>query len=153
MGSSDVKPVAFDLATAQAILEFVKKNKPITDKTGKEYTVNAEGVFVCKVTQSGGSAGSCAGDCSFTYTVKDLAGNTIKTSAVPMLKRISQVAYNTPSANSYGLAYYDGANVPQLICALEEVPKTTTTTVVVSGSCSGGNVVLTTADLRVFACS
>jgi len=84
------------------------------------------GVFAAKVTKDGGSAGSKDADCTFTYTVKDLAGNELGTTLTPKRPRFTHVEYAQPSADSPGLAYYDDQGALQLYDAVEEIPETDT---------------------------
>lgn len=64
-------------------------------------------MFAVRCTIDGGSAGSAMATCSFTYTVKDLAGVVIGTSLTPELRRFSEVPYTTTPDDSPGEAYYD----------------------------------------------
>ena len=84
------------------------------------------GVFAVKVTKDGGSAGSKDADCTFTYTVTDLAGNELGTTLAPKRPRFSHVEYAQPAADSPGLAYWDDQGDLQFYEAVEEIPKTDT---------------------------
>jgi len=79
-----------------------------------ELIVNVEPdphTFGVKVTKDGGSAGNKTTQCSFTYTVKDLAGNTLATAKSPSRPRPLKGAMDPPADNSYGLAFYDGSTL------------------------------------------
>jgi hypothetical protein len=73
----------------------------------------AHGFFPVLVTQTGGSAGSQVPpvDCSFVYTVKDLAGTTLGTGMSPVKRRDQRTQYEAPPADTPGVGYYqaDGA--------------------------------------------
>lgn len=64
-------------------------------------------LFAVKVTQTAGSAGSKTTQCSFTYTVKDLAGTTLGTGMSPLKRRPSVGKMTAGAADTIGLAYYD----------------------------------------------
>jgi hypothetical protein len=76
------------------------------------------------VTKDGGVAGSPSANCTWTYTVKDQAGNTLATAKTPKVPRVANCQYNQPADNSPGLAYYDAAGTLQLYHAAEEIPTT-----------------------------
>lgn len=82
------------------------------------------GTFAVKVTKDGGDAGSEDADCTFTYTVKDLAGNELGTAMTPKRPRFTHVEYAQPATDSPGLAYYDDQGDLQLYEAVEEIPET-----------------------------
>lgn len=88
------------------------------------------GLFPVLVTQSGGAAGSSSTTCSFTYTVKDLGGTQIGTGLTPARPRFANVEYETPGADSYGLAFTKADGTLQLYEAVEERPKITAVTAV-----------------------
>ena len=92
----------------------------------------ASGLFAVKVAKDGGSAGGPAEDCSFTYTVKDLAGVTLAEEQTPQRPRFPHTEYNPPADDSPGVAYYDENGDLQLLEAVEEVPKTDEVAVVTS---------------------
>lgn len=151
MASNESKPVVFDLKTAKALIELVKKNKRIADLTGKDFEPKSVSeLFAVKVTKTSGSAGSCSTTCDFTYTVKNLALDTIASSVTPKQKRIDNIEYTVPSADSLGVAYYDGANVVCLYSVAEEVPKVyiknLTKTVVTGVTCNGDGTITVTDD-------
>jgi len=82
--------------------------------------------FMVLLTKDGGSAGSDAATCSFTYTVKSLQEHELATGKTPKRPRLTNVEYEQPSADSPGLAYYDADGNLQLYEAVEEFPKETT---------------------------
>ena len=102
--------------------------KELTDKVNGESGPRGSGdlrddglllrleVFAVKVTKDGGVAGDDATDCTWTYTVKDLFGNTLGTAVAPERARYSHVAYTYAPNDSYGLACYDGETLKLLVC-------------------------------------
>jgi hypothetical protein len=68
------------------------------------------GMFPVKITVAGGIAGSMSAGttCSFTYNLTDVFGNSLASGLTPVTPRYSNCQYNTPSAASPGIAYYDG---------------------------------------------
>lgn len=106
------------------------------------------GTLPVTVTVDGGSAGGSGGSCSFTYTVKNLAGISLGTTLSPVTGRIALVTYNTPSANSAGLGYYDASGAFKLYHVAQEFPLTDvdTVTFVTAVTCNGdGSITPTTA--------
>ena len=81
--------------------------------------------FPVKVTNDGGTAGSDTTTCSLTYTVDDLAGNELDTDILPKQGRLPNCEYAVPSADSYGLACWDGEDLV-LLQVYEELPLTET---------------------------
>lgn len=100
-------------------LEHIPRNEGGRLGNGPRFTGNS--FFPVKVTQTGGSAGDDTTPCSFTYTVKSLDGETLKTGASPVLRRTSVGAYSAPSADTYGQAFWDENGDVQLYDA-NEVP-------------------------------
>lgn len=144
------KPVVFDTRTAKALLGLLN-NKPVLDKAGKDYVRQIpNGCFAVKVTKTGGSAGSCSTTCSWVYTVKNLAGETLATAQTPKEKRIANLEYFAPAADSIGIAYYDGAGLPILYSVAEEVPviyiKTDSRTFVTGVTCNGDGTITVDTD-------
>lgn len=90
-------------------------------------------VFTVLVVNDGGQAGGESSNCTFTYTVKDLDGNTMKKNAdgddatgiSPEYARLANIEYEPAGENSYGLACRDGGQLKLLAC-LAERPKTAT---------------------------
>ncbi len=82
-----------------------------------------QATFMCKVYKDGGTAGApdpAGSNCSWTYTVKDLAGNTIGTTKTPHRTRYPKTIYTYAPDASYGLAAYDGATLVLLV-AFQEI--------------------------------
>ena len=75
------------------------------------------GVFPVNLTQTGGSAGSGTAACTFTYTVKTLAGGTLGLSITPIMARPT---LGLTTAATHGLAYMSGSTVILQWC--DEVP-------------------------------
>ena len=84
-----------------------------------------ETIFRVAVTEEGGVAGSAEANCAFTYTVDDLGGRELDTGLTPERPRYAKCTYETPSADSPGLAYWDADHVLHLYEVLEEIPDTT----------------------------
>ena len=78
---------------------------------------------VVKVVTDGGSAGSSSTNCSYTYTVKDLRGNTLATAKTPYRPRYEKTAYIVAPENSYGLALIDNGSLTLLVC-FQEIEQT-----------------------------
>ncbi|MBE3133087.1 MAG: hypothetical protein IMZ55_06415 [Acidobacteria bacterium] len=81
--------------------------------------------FTVKVEKDGGVAGDDATECSYTYTVKDLSGNTLDTTVTPETPRLHYTAYwyagetrtlPNVATSVYGLACWDGATLVLLQC-------------------------------------
>jgi len=93
-------------------------------------------VFLCRVVKDGGVAGDAAADCTWTYEVTDLAGNTLKkddagndaAAMTPVAPRQRFCEYwyagedRAPATSAYALAAYDGADLVLLTC-FSEIPK------------------------------
>lgn len=85
-----------------------------------------DAVFVVKVTKDGsGVSGSASADCTYTYTVKDLAGVTLGAALTPQTPRLHYVAYwyagetrTAPAVATsiYGLACWDADTLVLLHC-------------------------------------
>ncbi|MBN2585013.1 MAG: hypothetical protein JXL80_18270 [Planctomycetes bacterium] len=89
-------------------------------------------LFPVLVTKDGGSAGDADTDCSFTYTVKDLAGFELETALAPECGRLPKTEYSEPSADSPAVAYRDSAGDLHLYHVAGELPVTKTVEVVTS---------------------
>jgi hypothetical protein len=84
--------------------------------------------FPVEVYEEGGDAGGEYSTCAFTYTVKDLDGNTLKKNAsgddatgmVPQKPRIEDTGYQAPASGAYGVAFYDGDTL--VLWDVPEVP-------------------------------
>jgi hypothetical protein len=61
-------------------------------------------LFAVTLTQTGGSAGSSSAQCSFTYTVKTLAGDQIGAAIGPQKERLVNAVY---TAATQGVAYFE----------------------------------------------
>lgn len=94
-------------------------------------------MFPVLVTKDAGSAGTYAADCSFTYTVTDIAGNSLGTGMTPIKPRITGTPYSQPADGSYGMGFYDDAGDFQLYEAVEEKPTGPTVAVVIDEQVSG----------------
>jgi hypothetical protein len=82
------------------------------------------GVELVKVTKDGGAAGSAVDSCTFTYTVKDLAGNQLATEQTPARPRLPLIAYlagGEDGRTAYALAARDGSTLV-LLYVLGEIP-------------------------------
>lgn len=80
-------------------------------------------MFPVTVTIDGGSAGSDAATCTFTYEVKALDGSVIGTGKTPEKRRFTFTEYSSTPAASPGTAYFDSDNVLHLFDA-NELPMT-----------------------------
>lgn len=89
-------------------------------------------LFPVLITKDGGVAGSASADCSFTYTVKDLAGVELASGLSPECGRLTKTEYAEPSADSPAVAYRDAAGDLHLYHVAGEVPVTKTVAVVTS---------------------
>jgi len=94
------------------------------DFPSREQVQGPLGVFPVLVTKDGGSAGSHESECSFTYTVKDLANVTLGTQRTPERPRFHWTEYAEPSPDSYGLACYKLNGDLILLYVLGEIPLT-----------------------------
>lgn len=63
--------------------------------------------FAVKMYQTGGSAGDKTNPCTFTYTVKDLDGNTLGTVMTPEKNREAAGKRVAPTDGDYGWAFLD----------------------------------------------
>ena len=85
----------------------------------------ADNLIVVKVAKDGGVSGGAAANCTWTYTVTDLAGNELGTGLTPEVPRLTNVEYEYADENSdYGLAAWDGTTLVLLV-AFGECPKET----------------------------
>jgi len=73
--------------------------------------MTSQGLFPVKVTQTGGSAGSKTTKCSFTYTVDSIGGEELATVQTPSKNRPVVGKMKAPTADDYGLAFYNGATL------------------------------------------
>jgi hypothetical protein len=117
----------------------------------RETRINPSRCFPVLVTKTGGVAGDYSTTCSWVYTVKDLRNNELGTGVSPKTKRIPTCAYNAPSDNSPGLAYWDDSATLQLYHVAEEFPTTDTFDVPVSITVSGTTITFVTRKVRVLA--
>ncbi len=78
------------------------------------------GLFVVTVLEDGGAAGDASTQCSFTYTVKDILGNTMQKNATGTAATGMTPEFNLRSTtgactkapdNSEAIAFYDGTNL------------------------------------------
>jgi hypothetical protein len=89
-------------------------------------------VLIVVVAKDGGVAGDETTDCSWTYTVKDMAGTTMPKNAAgdaaediePVKPRLTHVQYTYAGdgTTTYALACYDGSGNLVLLDCLGEVP-------------------------------
>ncbi|MBN2581475.1 MAG: hypothetical protein JXL80_00295 [Planctomycetes bacterium] len=89
-------------------------------------------LFPVTVTKDGGEAGDAGTDCSFTYTVKDLAGFELETALSPECGRLPKTEYAEVSAESAAVAYRDASGGLHLYHVAGEVPVTKLAEVVTS---------------------
>jgi hypothetical protein len=89
-------------------------------------------LFPVLVAKDGGGAGDASTDCSFTYTVKDLAGFELETALSPECGRLPKTEYAEPGADSAAVAYRDASGGLHLYHVAGEVPVTKTAEVVTS---------------------
>ena len=89
-------------------------------------------MFPVLVTKHGGQAGDADTDCSFTYTVNDLAGFELDTGLSPKCGRLPKTEYAEPGADSPAVAYRDAAGDLYLYHVAGEVPVTKVAEVVTS---------------------
>ena len=88
--------------------------------------------FPVTVTKDGGEAGDASTDCSFTYTVKDLASFELETALTPECGRLPKTEYAEPGADSPAVADRDTSGSPHLYHVAGEVPVTKLADVVTS---------------------
>jgi len=81
-------------------------------------------MFPVLVTKDGGEAGDADTNCSFTYTVNDLAGFELETSLSPEYGRVPKTEYTEPGADSPAVAYRDASGSLHLYHVAGEVPVT-----------------------------
>jgi hypothetical protein len=90
-----------------------------------DHQVDASLPTLVKVTKDGGVSGDAATECTWTYTVKDLAGNTLGTTMTPQVPRLHFTAYwyagetrtlPNVATSIYGLAAMDGGTTLLLQC-------------------------------------
>jgi len=89
-------------------------------------------IFPVLVTKDGGVAGDADTDCSFTYTVKDLAGVELGTALSPQSGRLPKTEYTEPGADSPAVAYFDTSGDMQLYHVAGEIPVTDEVEVITS---------------------
>ena len=89
-------------------------------------------LFPVLVTKDGGEAGDADTDCSFTYTVNDLAGFELETGLSPECGRLPKTEYAEPGADSPAVAYHDASGSLHLYHVAGEVPVTKVAEVVTS---------------------
>jgi hypothetical protein len=117
--------------------------------TGKAiyFSATALWMFPVQVSVDGGVAGSLTSsqNCTLTYSLFDIYGNALKdssgtaiTTQTPDVPRFPTCKYNTPSANSPGLAYRDSAGTVHLYAVAQEIPATATVNTTTTVSYSGG---------------
>lgn len=69
------------------IVGHINRNLREKTVTGRRPTSFVGRMFMVNLTQDGGSAGDQSTQCSFTYTVTDIHGNQLATSATPNKQR------------------------------------------------------------------
>lgn len=124
---SNSHQVAVD--TPIIVYEIDDNGSPSTDRF--VFEKGFSGIFPVKVVKDGGVAGSPTTTCTFTYTLKDLAGTTIKknpagdnaTSMTPLRPRYANCEYDQPADDSYGKAFFDASGNLQLYECVQEKPK------------------------------
>jgi len=89
-------------------------------------------MFPVLVTKDGGEAGDADTDCSFTYTVNDLAGFELDTGLAPECGRLPKTEYSEPGADSPAVTYRDASGSLHLYHVAGEVPVTKLADVVTS---------------------
>lgn len=92
---------ATDLTLCRYIGHDTAADKPI-------YAIFNSGLFPVKVVKDGGTQGNATTAASWTYTVKTVSGNTIKT-AVTLGRNRPKGTATAPADNSYGTAFYDAS--------------------------------------------
>lgn len=75
-----------------------------------------------KLTASAGAAGDEDNDCTFTYTLADLAGNQLATGLTPKRPRFPKTTYTAAPVDSYATYAHDGTAFV-LLDAIEEWPQ------------------------------
>jgi len=89
-------------------------------------------MFPVLVTKDGGEAGDADTDCSFTYTVNDLASFELDTALTPECSRLPKTEYAEPGADSPAVAYRNASGSLHLYHVAGEVPVTDVAEVVTS---------------------
>ncbi len=79
------------------------------------------GLFIVKVQQDGGVAGDDATNCTFTYEVFDLTGDSLEAGVEPQMARYPLCTYTKAPDDSYGLAAYNEDDELLLLIAFEEI--------------------------------
>ena len=117
-------------AMVDRMFQLEKPDQPIVDDKYSDPELLPDiGVFLCVVTKDGGVAGNPdpgGATCTYTYTVKDVDGNTLGTTVTPQRSRYVKTIYNYAGeggSSTYGLAAYDGATL-LLLVAFGEVENT-----------------------------
>ena len=89
-------------------------------------------MFPVLVTKDGGEAGDADTNCSFTYTVQDIAGVELGTTVSPQCRRLPKTEYTEPAADSPAVAYFDASGDLQLYHVAGEIPVTDEVEVITS---------------------
>lgn len=84
-----------------AVVEF--KQPPLDESLN-----GFKGVFSVDLIQTGGSAGTAATNCTFTYTVDDFEGNELGTNKAPLWR---PVPGGPKTAATKGIAHYEGSTL------------------------------------------
>lgn len=119
----------FHTSVLRAIADFARRLKAVEYNLRKYkwgYPVLPPGVpQVVTVYKDGGAAGSASTSCTWTYTIKNLAGSTLDTLLSPHRPRFTNTIYTQAPDGSYGLAVkITGGWV--LLVALQEIEQTDT---------------------------
>jgi hypothetical protein len=113
----------------------------------------AEETIPVLCTVDGGVAGSASTTCTLTYSLKRVSGGTggavIATGKTPKRTRYGNCEYDSPAADSYGIACYDDTGTIQLLDVFAEKPKGDEVTVIDGASWSEPNFVFTTQKILV----
>lgn len=97
-------------------LAWVKGGLGTADATGTQLALvklgtGRSGKFPVKVQKDGGSDGSTSSAASWTYTVRDLNGNTLGTGITLSRPRPKGVMIYQAGSSGYGDAFYDGSTL------------------------------------------
>lgn len=84
---------------------------PVRKPTDGQRSPGIAGLFPVKVQKDGGSDGSASTAASWTYTVRDLGGNTLGTTIAVVCPRPNGKMTYQSGSSGYGLAFYDGGTL------------------------------------------
>lgn len=110
--------------TAAALKKVLQENPVLSQTDISRTRPTRVSMFPVRLTQTGGSAGTSAAQCSFTYTVKDFTNTNTLGTSIGMTGNGQRVANATMTAGTYGMAYFDASGTLILLWADEKFSQT-----------------------------